>query len=189
MIDFKDIFLVMRNIVINRLGVTPYENIKVIQLSSTGTKPNELYATVDLLTIQDSAGYVTGNYYDDVNEHWVYVTHKDIQVRLSVRNGNPSDNVAQMDVYTLCNHLNKAFSEDDVKIFLKDNLNASVDFTGNVISLSEVVAEGLGNVASFDLTISMPDVTNENKVAIENVDLGDFTVSDGVVSNREGNDD
>jgi len=179
MIDFKQVFSVMRSIVINRIGD---EVSAVIQSRTTGTKPKSVYATVDIQGIFDSAGHVTNKYLDSDTDEIVYETVKDVDVVLSVRNGKIDDPESQMAPYTLCNNLHKAFAEVLVRDYLYDNLNAVVRSTGTVRGSSDRYSTGYGTVQEFIVTIRMVDTTREANTPIESVDMGEPQISDGSIS-------
>ena len=172
MIQFDKVFEVFRNVIKRRIEPVIAEPIKVIQVRTTGAKPKEVFATMDIMFIDDKNSYLTNSWYDSANQEMVYETHKSVRLQLGVRNGNPDNLQGQMDVYTLCNHLHKAFAEEAILEYIYDNLEATVTSVLAVRTLSDFLPTGVGNIQAFDMLIGMNDVTRTAYTPIENVEIG-----------------
>lgn len=172
MIQFDKVFEVFRNVIIYRLKPIIGRHIKVIQVRTTGAKPKEVFATMDIMFIDDKNSYLTNSWYDSVNQEMVYETHKSVRLQLGVRNGNPDNLQGQMDVYTLCNLLHKAFTEEAILGYIHDHLGATVTSVLAVRTLSDFLPTGVGNIQVFDMLIGMNDVTRTTNTPIENVEIG-----------------
>lgn len=183
MIDFKQIFSTMRSVVISRIGASLTQingQPAVIRAMTTGTKPKGTIATVDIMDVDDSTAYLTDKIYDPDINGYRYKTVKDITVRLSVRNGNPEDDAAQMDVYTLCNSLHKAFTEELVLGYIHDSINASVASVGRSRRSVDTYITGNSTVQLFDVVLRMVDETTESQVPIETIEFtGDYFNENG----------
>lgn len=172
MIQFEKVFEVFRNVIKYRLEPVIAREIKVIQVRTTGAKPKEVFATMDIMFIDDKNSYLTNSWYDSVNQEMVYETHKSVRLQLGVRNGNPDNLEDQMAVYTLCNHLHKAFAEEATLGYIYDNLEATVTSVLAVRTLSDFLPTGVGNIQAFDMLIGMNDVTRTAYTPVENVEIG-----------------
>lgn len=172
MIQFEKVFEVFRNVIKKRIEPVISRPIKVVQVRTTGTKPKEVFATMDIMFIDDKNSYLTNSWYDSVNQEMVYETHKSIRLQIGVRNGNPDNLQDQMVVYTLCNHLHKAFAEEAILGYIHDNLGATVTSVLAVRTLSDFLPSGIGNIQAFDMLIGMNDVTRTAYAPVENVEVG-----------------
>lgn len=172
MIQFEKVFEVFRNVIKRRIEPVIVEPIKVIQVRTTGAKPKGVFATMDIMFIDDKNSYLTNSWYDSVNQEMVYETHKSVRLQLGVRNGNPDNLQDQIAVYTLCNHLHKAFTEEAILWYIYDKLGATVTSVLAVRTLSDYLPTGVGNIQAFDMLIGMNDVTRTAYTPIENVKIG-----------------
>lgn len=164
MIDFKEVYRVLRNVIITRTGLDPRV---VIRLNQTGAKPKEMFAGLDIIDIQDSNSYLTDKIFDEVNDQYIYKTHKNIFIRMSVHNGNPENQDDQMDVSTVCNSVHKAFTEELVLGYIYDQLEATVLSTGAITPTYDSLPTGYGAASFFTVVLCMIDETVEDNTPIE----------------------
>lgn len=180
-IDYSEVFKGMRTAILTRLGS---RQMPVLQMRSLSYKPNKLFATLDIVGVWDTNARLQAVEYDVVRQIKYYVTHKDIRVRIGVRNGNPEDTTAQMDVLTVLNNLHKGFREDKMKMLVFDELGAVIKGIDRTRLSNDYVDTGIGSTGFFDVIIGMPDITSEEIDVFESVEIGGTIYEDRDITGK-----
>ena len=178
MIDFKDVYFIIRNHIARRTGIALD---KVIPAMTTNVKPKGVYATFDVLLVSDASGYTLNKRFDPLTNEFVYETVKDVVVQISVRNGSPDNTEDKMNVISLANNLHKSFAEDSTLLYLSENLGASVKALDPLRSAGDDFPTAVGKVEIFQVRLAMMDITREYVGSITNVQI-EGTAVDGNVS-------
>lgn len=182
MVNYKDIFKYFRLLIKNRLEPSLGRTLSVIQARTTGAKPKNLYATLDILTTTDVAGYLTNKWFDSTTNEVVYETYKDVHVMVSIRNGDPNDFDAQMDVYSMADSVHKAFAEEGTIDYIADKMKATIKSLSVVRPIIDTTPTGLANGRVFSVYITAVDETREAMGWIEAVKIhGTLLDMNGVV--------
>ena len=182
MVNYKDIFKYFRLLIKNRLEPSLERTLSVIQARTTGAKPKNLYATLDILTTTDVAGYLTNKWFDSTTNEVVYETYKDVHVMVSIRNGDPNDFDAQMDVYSMADSVHKAFAEEGTIDYIADKMKATIKSLSIVRPIIDTTPTGLANGRVFSVYITAVDETREAMGWIEAVKIhGTLLDMNGVV--------
>ena len=171
MVKYKDIFKYFRLLIKNRLEPSLGRTLSVIQARTTGAKPKNLYATLDILTTTDVAGYLTNKWFDSTKNEVVYETYKDVHVMVSIRNGDPNDFDAQMDVYSMADSVHKAFAEEGTIDYIADKMKATIKSLSIVRPIIDTTPTGLANGRVFSVYITAVDETREAMGWIEAVKI------------------
>ena len=171
MVNYKDIFKYFRLLIKNRLESSLGRTLSVIQARTTGAKPKNLYATLDILTTTDVAGYLTNKWFDSTTNEVVYETYKDVHVMVSIRNGDPNDFDAQMDVYSMADSVHKAFAEEGTIDYIADKMKATIKSLSIVRPIIDTTPTGLANGRVFSVYITAVDETREAMGWIEAVKI------------------
>lgn len=177
MIDYKPIFECFKKII---QTVINDPSIEIVKARDSGEKPAKLYCTYDIIATTDAAGFLTDSRYDADLGGYIYETHKDITLQLSVRNGAPKNDEFQTKVYTLCSKLHKSFIHQKIKYEL-EKIGATIRSTDLVRTLVESTATGLGTAQSFNIVITMLDSDFEEFDPIQGIDI------DGTLTDESGN--
>lgn len=179
MLDTTLIYRKVRELIANRIGSSltqiklkgqPTTSPAIISLSTTGTKPQYPYATMNILNITDSAGYLTNKYLNELGQD-VYETYKDVLVVIGVRAGKDS--------YALCNTVKRAFILEPTLTYLSTELNATVARTSDIRTGTETLADRYQNFCTFDLVLRVIDSEVDlDSTPIESTDISG-TITDG----------
>lgn len=174
MIDYKPIFECFKKII---QTVVNDPSVEIVKARDSGEKPAKLYCTYDIIATTDSAGFLTDSRYDPDLGGYIYETHKDITLQLSVRNGAPKNKEFQTKVYSLCSKLHKSFVHQKIKNEL-EKIGATIRSTNLVRTLVDSTATGLGTAQSFNVVITMLDSDFEDFDPIQGVDVGGTLTGD-----------
>lgn len=179
MIDYGEVFKQVRNIVKDRVQ-NKIPSRYILNENTSGVKPNKLYATIQVIGTYDANSFLTNKRYDDVSEEMSYETHKDIEIRIKIGNGNPKAYEDDIETYTLSNNLHKAFVEETVLDTLYSELGATVRSVSPIRTSPQYHNNGYSSTQIFVLTITMSDVTTEAMAPIDSISVvGNSKNADG----------
>lgn len=172
MLDTVLIYNKIRQIISDRIGPSlstsklkglPDPVPSIISLSTTGTKPQYPYATMNILNITDSASYLTNKYVNTLGQD-VYETYKDVLLVVGVRAGKAS--------YNLCNTVKRSFILEPTLTYLLNELGATVARTSDIRTGTEVLADRYQNYCTFDVVLRVKDVeVDTDSTPIEATDV------------------
>ena len=167
MLDFSKIFKTFNSFIKARTN----SNISVIQSRLTATKPIGVYATFDIISVVNATGYEMNRLVDNDSETVTQVTHKDITVRMSMRNSTPDNLENQMNTYSYITNLYNAFNTDSSIAYFDKALGASILSVGRVLSFNDTYPTGVASAQVFDAVIRIPDDVIEQVDFITDIEI------------------
>ncbi len=147
----------MRELVDARIGSDLSKvgsHTSIFQARSGFTKPKVPYATLDILSINNTNAFIT-NLTNNDDGSVTYETHKSIPITIQIRSKDGSS-------YNLANKLHKAFTFDTVRDKLYADLSAVVIDIGSVDRVPDVLSTKYVEFCTFTVTLGINDIEADN---------------------------